>query len=105
MNKITSQNIPNYKPQTQRSNLPTANNTQNIKVNKTPKQKIDLNTGGVGKGSNDPIAQHNRFANLPIEVDMEEGEEDRNLSRPPPIPPKPLTEKRIIRIASPDKVE
>ena len=71
-------------------------------MNKTPKQKIQLNTGAVGKGSDDPIKQHNRFAPLPVDVDMEEGEEDGLLSRPPPVPPKPpSTEKKIIKITSP----
>ena len=68
-------------------------------MNKTPRQKIDLNTGAVGKESNDPIQHHNRFSHLSVDVDMEEGEEDGSTSSPPPIPPKPpSTEKRIIKI-------
>ena len=102
----TKQNIPNYKPQQQRTSnsTNTTSHQKEAKVNKTPRQRIDLNTGGLGKGSNDPINRHNRFEHLPIEVDMEE-EEDGHLSRPP-IPPKPPSvEKKIVKITSPEKTD
>ena len=72
------QNVPNY------SKSQSSNTSQAPKANQTPRQRIQLNSGGVGKGSNDPIQNHNRFHALSDSEDME-ADEDIVPDGPPPI--------------------
>ena len=71
------------------------------RVSQTPKQKIDIATDRVKKGSKDPIQNHNRFAALSDEEEME-GDMDVVPDCPPSLPSTAKGGKVITRITPPD---
>ena len=86
------QNTPHY----QNSSKTNTTNKQSQRVSQTPRQKIDLKTDRVKKGSNDPIQNRNRFELL--DEDMEDDGDSV-----PDYPPPPVTkEGKITRISPPN---
>lgn len=95
------QNTPNYKP-TDKSSSSGARRTSSPgapRVNQTPRQKINLGTDRVPKGSNDPIRNHNKFS--PLE-EMEDDREDFSSSA---HPPKNSKESKITKINPLEKMQ
>ena len=95
--KVT-QNIPHYET-TNKSN--STNKQQSRRVSQTPKQKIDITTDRVKKGSKDPIQNHNRYAALSDEEEMED-DVDLVPDGPPPLSATAKGGKLITRISPPN---